>query len=520
MNQNLSKNLSDSPDGFCILEKAEIQYKKNEGTFTEDEAKRVIALFMISVNHLQDYPYFVAKAYRRIGEIYEEIRNIEKTIENFELALKHDPNVGVKKRLKSLDPNNKLCKPLDKKAPVKINFNLPGAIIYLGKKNSCPAGQAPRGVYYEVSHDNDTCVYVKNHYPNDDSLLGSATVTFTTNNGTLLGQEEFPHLIYKFAYSSYIGNWASISFDLKLYFYFSDRQKQFVIDISDGVYRRDEIRYLRLSKNGKEIYFSKGNTLYSLDSQSGIIKKWKQEKEDRIYKVQKKYSTKALSILGLTGVPSNDEIKDAYRKRLLLVHPDLNRDNPRANEETREVINAYEILTNDEDYSENADYHKTVFQGLRVYFPAFGNIIYSIHISKNSNDIYIGYYFGEVIILHSSGLFEKFYHCDRAVIEIKEIGQFLYIVSDKITIFKNRKFISVMDNVDGFTRIIWGENEFVVINGLILKLHLNNGTFLGEIEFRDSISDVYIHNGILKVVTIKMIHEFRIRTAISNYLFI
>lgn len=499
-----------SYEGFYFLEKAEKLFQENKGRITNAIAQNIIQLNLSSIKLLVDYPFFAAKAYRINGEIYEELGDSKKAIENYEIALTYNYKIGIKKRLHILDPNNILCKPIDKKPPFTVLYALQGSLTLNSKEKSCSAGQAPRGSYYAVTHGVDSCVYIKNHYKNIDSLLGTASVSCTTNYGIFLDKIEFNHLIFKFACTSYQGLSASISFDLKLYLHFPGNLANEMRDISSDVLRRDQIKCLLLSKNGDNIYYSNRGTLYILDRRLVLINQWKNYIDDSTHDSTEKFPNKALSILGLSGNPSNDEIKSAYRKRLFQVHPDLNRDNPDANDETRKVIFAYETLSNDEHRSENSNYHINVFQGLRVYFPAFEDEIYSLHLSKNNGDIYVGYYSGKIIVLHNSGLSEQYYRSDKSIVNITEISDYLYFVSNKIEIFKNHRLINTVSSTESFYRCYWGENAFVVSYGRILVLHMLDGTIFAKIEFRDSIADVYIIDHKLKVVTVKKIYEFNI----------
>lgn len=53
-------------------------------------------------------------------------------------------------------------------------------------------------------------------------------------------------------------------------------------------------------------------------------------------------------VLGLSKGASKDEIKSAYRKKAKQLHPDLNKDDPKAEEKFKEVQEAYSVLSDDE----------------------------------------------------------------------------------------------------------------------------------------------------------------------------
>jgi molecular chaperone DnaJ len=53
-------------------------------------------------------------------------------------------------------------------------------------------------------------------------------------------------------------------------------------------------------------------------------------------------------VLGVTREASKDEIKSAYRKAAKKYHPDLNKDNPQAEEKFKELSEAYEVLMDDQ----------------------------------------------------------------------------------------------------------------------------------------------------------------------------
>jgi hypothetical protein len=84
---------------FDLLEKV-----TNTKEIDEDMYKEIVVLINKALTKGFDkYPKtHKAQAYRCIGEIYETIANIGEAVKNYELALKIDPKVGIKRRLNLL----------------------------------------------------------------------------------------------------------------------------------------------------------------------------------------------------------------------------------------------------------------------------------------------------------------------------------------------------------------------------------------------------------------------------------
>ena len=93
-------------------------------------------------------------------------------------------------------------------------------------------------------------------------------------------------------------------------------------------------------------------------------------------------------VLGVTRSASKEEIKQAYRKKAKLYHPDVNPNNKEAESKFKEISVAYEILSDDKkkdnfdrfgsfDSSEYDPSHETMFNDLNGIFSNLGNIKFS-----------------------------------------------------------------------------------------------------------------------------------------------
>src|SRR5215211_7233269 len=78
-------------------------------------------------------------------------------------------------------------------------------------------------------------------------------------------------------------------------------------------------------------------------------------------------------VLGVSRSAGEDEIKKAFRRLARTLHPDVNRDDPQAEEKFKEAAAAYEVLT---DAERRAVYDRYGHEGLRSggYQPNFSDL--------------------------------------------------------------------------------------------------------------------------------------------------
>ena len=78
-------------------------------------------------------------------------------------------------------------------------------------------------------------------------------------------------------------------------------------------------------------------------------------------------------VLGVGRDASADELKKAYRQQARQVHPDINRDDPHAEERFKELGEAYEVLN---DPQKRATYDRFGHGGLNGSFGGGGSTVF------------------------------------------------------------------------------------------------------------------------------------------------
>ena len=164
----------------------------------------------------------------------------------------------------------------------------------------------------------------------------------------------------------------------------------------------------------------------------------------------------AFFLLGLVGNPSNDDIKKAFKKKVLMVHPDHNPQDHLANEKTRLVIEAYEALTSAKHRDENSRFYDELqTEFITVRFPVFRDEITASQSTKSPDGLHIGCYSGRSYLVKSDGTFSVSHTCERPIRAIREAGPHVYLVSDGFCdVLTDGKFVSRFAHTNG--RLVWG----------------------------------------------------------------
>jgi outer membrane protein assembly factor BamB len=200
--------------GYELIEIANQKLATMGNSANPRVANEVLNLYLLAIEKI-DSEYFLAQVHRKVGEIYELMNKVDKAVFHYELAQKHNPKVGVIKKLQKLKPEKQKQ---EKQLPFSINLFKEASVQLIKIGKSVQAGIAPRGTYFQVDHYNDACWYIKNNYISGLEK-GSAKISITNKYGELINSVDLDHLVFKAKRASNSNYFVVISYDLKLYLY-------------------------------------------------------------------------------------------------------------------------------------------------------------------------------------------------------------------------------------------------------------------------------------------------------------
>jgi hypothetical protein len=506
--------------------KAESLYKQNKYL----ETKRLLLKYIDLETH-SGYIPFLLRVYRKLIQkaiIDKKLINAIAIYDEFFTVCKgQTTNTDNRNYNKIVDSLSQSHPELAKRHVEKTKI-LPDFTIHSNGKNlnfvrsykGIPTGQAPRGVYYQVYHYNDCCWYIKNFYNNDKPDNAFAKIYITTANGVFRDEITVDHLIYRIDKASGSDLFVTVSFDLKLYLYQGNACKPKVTDLSSKIEDRYMLGGLSISLDEKEIFVAVLDKLYIFDRTLGLINTYVVPKIslDNHKRSSLSVSPEISNALITLGITENsvilDDLKNAFNKKIRQVHPDLHPNDEHANEKTRDVLDAYEILIKKYHPNEH-DYEK-----IRIDFGSGCHIFIGCgnpedHIRTlcvlENGDLLVGCYSGNVYQVQNDFVFRPYFKSKIAINQILENGEYVYCTDrSMINILKNKKFLNRIPISWGFERLINTEKYFLIKATRQLRVFTCDGELLGVIETKNSISDAYFDKESLLVIISNKIMAFTI----------
>lgn len=299
-----------------------------------------------------------------------------------------------------------------------------------------------------------------------------------------------------------------------------------------------ELRCVDLALNSSLFLFTNIDKAYILDSNLDILKIWEAPHKDGYEKRSNDNISdfdNHLLTLKLTGKPTQEEIKKSFRRLLLQNHPDINQDRPDAEENTRDLIQAYEVLTGEDakkalEGENESEFYWVNIKNTKTYNIHGINIemsfsigsgedwIYGSGISDDGQRIYLGCYSGKVYQINQSGrLLKKYiipedetgiYGSTNPISSIREFKERLYILTSwYLYILQNDVVVKYIPVNDG--NIKWFENGFVLLEKEELTIFDLDGRHIAKVIFKQKIKHICYTEGYFIVTTLSKSYCFK-----------
>lgn len=379
-------------------------------------------------------------------------------------------------------------------------------------------------------------LYVKCFYNEEQSKYDKALLMMRDGMGNIEKEFTVNHGIYRFKAAENSDKFVASSNDIILYFYSIKDGCLGTYDLKGYANNKYHVRCVDISPEGQFLLFTQVDRAYLMDFSLKPIDNWRTPPKEGWEKrsfgetvARSEEYQRSLSILGLSGEPTNEEIKKAFRIMVLRYHPDRNPNDPRATESTKEIINAYEKLTGEEAKQafkgvENAKYYYKMMDQIKVEIPGtsmsftieFGmagageDWIYATYLGPNADRTYLGCYSGKVYCISKDGRVIKLYNCHDVIRSIREKGKYLFIETDYcLFIIKDDKYLTHVSTWET-GNLRWSDNGFMFVGTKVLRLFSDEGIELGRINLKNSISDTYWADGKLNVVTANKVYIFSV----------
>lgn len=343
-----------------------------------------------------------------------------------------------------------------------------------------------------------------------------------------------PNDTYRFRECSNQSSFLSSSRELTVHHYNWDLEllgKFNASPFSDG---HTHLRRVELSSDHSCILFTIVDKVYVLDSNMSLLAVWKVPHKEGFEKRKVDESNgmseqmkSYLSLLELPNKSSKEEIKTAFRKQIIKWHPDRNPNNPQAEERTKQLIQAYELLSGEDaqsafdgldqkeyywvDLSSSYKFEVGGFTFEMNFSSGSGeDWIYGAGISDDASRIYLGCYSGKIYQVNPNGIAEKMYIVPEDKKENYGIPNPISFVTEYnfrkyiltrwyLYVLNDDKTINYLKNDSGYYR--WFDNGIVLQDNKQITLFDKDGNNQGSITFKSPIKQVCFCDDIFLIET-------------------
>ena len=379
-------------------------------------------------------------------------------------------------------------------------------------------------------------LYVESVYDREQSKYVKSLLMLRDRTGNIGRELAVDHGIYRFKAAEDSDRFVASSDDMILYLYSIQDGCLGTYDLGRHTDNKYHVRCVDISPEGKFLLYTHVDRAYLMDSGLKAIADWrtppkegweKRTSSEAVARLEE--YQRSLAVLGLSGQPTYEEIKKAFRTMVLRHHPDRNPNDPRATERTKEIIRAWQELTGEgakEAFEglENAEYYYKMMDQIELEIPGTSmsitievgmlgpgeDWIYASCLGPSADTLYLGCYSGKVYCMSKDGHVTRRYNCHDVVRSIREKGNYLFIETDhSLFIIKDDRYLTHVATWKA-GKLRWGDDGFMLVGTKELRLFLDDGIEIGRMNFKNRISDVYWADGNLNIVTSKKAYVFSV----------
>ena len=292
------------------------------------------------------------------------------------------------------------------------------------------------------------------------------------------------------------------------------------------------IRCLDFTPDLTNFVFTVIDKLYLLNRDFEILKIFEVPHEDGFEKVvssmkqsENEIVRRSRELLDVKADSTPEEVKQAFRKKLMQFHPDKNDGSIEFEEKTKALIKAYELLSESDFNTALEDSDKEVFTWVNkknVITTTVGNIkiemylgldtgedwIYGVGISKSSEQIYLGCYSGKLYKIDKRGNASHVYIVPKGNIDNPMRSNPIYKVIERESLLHiyTYEYVYILDNNTYINyipcqlgRVMWFSEGFIVMLDKKISVYSNRGELFGIISFKTPIKYIAYRNNIFLV---------------------
>ena len=251
------------------------------------------------------------------------------------------------------------------------------------------------------------------------------------------------------------------------------------------------IRNVCLSPDGQFVLITIRGGAWLLGADLEPIASWIPHPREGIDREQRRFGLggsrrkRAIQILGLTENYTEDDIKKAFRSKIMQVHPDLHPEDKSANERTRDIVDSYNILAHDSHEAEGNT-------GITIILEPLLDWVYAAWLEPRAESLYLGFYSGLVKHIDRNGVVKETFDCNGTVYSIRKIDGFLQAETlNGIYIIQGNTCVSTMPFPYKFEALEWAEFGFILTSGKEVVVFSNSGKEIARIVFKSKVYTAY-----------------------------